>query len=189
MDKAILAKAHTKQKKGVCVLNSYAVAASVFIDKPVQEYLEAYCGGSAHKIASASEAEEMVERTWSTDADAAKRSGYQHLAHVHSTFKEEPFSTASSKFKLKPVTGGNAIEDLKSALKANPKATALLAVHPQKEPAHSVAIAYDERDGTLVISDPNREQVQSGPISAFTGFTDNSGAPVAIGEAVLLEPT
>lgn len=188
MDKTIFAKAHSKQNKGVCVLNSYAVAASAHLDKPIQEYLEAYCRGSGHNITSASEAEETVEKHWDTDADAAKRSGYQHLDHVHSTFKEEPFSTAFSKFKLKPVTGGNTIEDVKSALKANPKATAILVVHPQNEPAHSVAVAYDETDGTLVVSDPNWAQLQSGPIAGFNGFTDNKGAPMAIGEARLLEP-
>ena len=188
MDKTILAKAHSKQNKGVCVLNSYAVAASAHLDKPVQDYLEAYCRGSGHNINSMGGAEGTVEERWDADAQAAGRSGYQHLDHVHSKFKEEPFSTAASTFKLKPVAGGNTIEDVKSALKANPKATAVLVVHPQDEPAHSVAVAYDETDGTLVISDPNWDQLQSGPIAAFTGFKDNKGAPMAIGEALLLEP-
>lgn len=186
MDKKIFAKSHTRQNKGVCVLHSYAVAASAHIDSPVQDYLEAYCRARG-QIVSGTPAEEVVANNWDVDAQAGKRSGYQHLAHVHSTFIEKPFSTASAKVSLKPIAGGNTIEELKAALKTNPNATAVLALHGREASAHSVAIAYDEADETIVISDPNSQHVQTVHISAFTGFNDN-GTPIEIGEALLLEP-
>lgn len=188
MDKETFAKAHIKQTHGVCVLASYAVAASAHTCSSPQEFMEAYCRGSGHDIDSAEQAQQRVSETWDVDADAAGRNGFQHLVHVHSTFKQEPFKTASRTFKLKPLPGSNAVEEIKSALRQNPNVTAILALHPKTGPAHAIAVGYDEKTGGFLISDPTHADVE-GPFSAFPAINDDAAkAPMGLGEGFLLEP-
>jgi hypothetical protein len=187
MKKEDFEKAHVKQKHGVCVLTSYAVAAFPHVQKPVQEYMEAYCRSHGHQIQSQADAEKKVADTWDVDAAKAHENGYGHLNSVHKTVKEEPFKTAFDKIKLIPVNGAKAIDDVKAALKANPRLTAIVTLTPKNEPAHSIAVGYDEKAGGYIISNPNNPSAD-GPFSTFPEIRDSKQVPFPFGEAFLLAP-
>lgn len=187
MDKNVFEAGHRRQKRGVCVLRSYAAAVSPHVPNTnPDEVLAAYCREYQRDPKDVDDAEKLVETHFGPDYVAKKRNGYEHLVVTHTEGKDAVFQSAANAVAIKPLQSQDPFQEMEEKLRAQPGSTAIMCLLPDQQAPHSVAVAFDASQNCFLVSDPNVDTVQECASPVF--LDDATKKPIQIGTILILEP-
>jgi hypothetical protein len=131
------------QNSGSCVLASYAVAASYFTGRPVQDYFEGYCRHFGLSFKDAADAERKYAAHF--DAEWRKRDcrGYEVILDLHEHSSEKCFAEARRIFEGRfYLDSSTHIDELERLLKTR-EAFLNITYEPGRD-YHSITVLHDE---------------------------------------------